>query len=261
MSHTEPTRTGDRRAMNERLHRLSHDLKNRIGATLEALRGLREPLPGLDADELHRFAERNLFLAMHTLEHALDDLGVERGPGALDLRPTDLAAIAQLAAERSSTRFARKRQTLEQDIAGPLPIRGDQDQLIELVHALLSNASKFTRQGVVTLRVDRGMARGMSVDAGPGMDRVIFVVSDTGIGMTREQQGRLFQVFTQADASTTRRFGGTGLGLAITKRQVEILGGKITVSSVPKQGAEFIVVIPVATIQPGSAPAQSLPAH
>ncbi len=225
--------------MNERLHRLSHDLKNRIGATLEALRGLREPLPGLDADELHRFAERNLFLAMHTLEHALDDLGVERGPGALDLRPTDLAAIAQLAAERSSTRFARKRQTLEQDIAGPLPIRGDQDQLIELVHALLSNASKFAPEGsTVRLQASRH-----------DQDAVVRVI-DRGVGLSVGEA--LAGVFAGCAWRGSRPTAGEGQSrstLARARQWAQAHGGRLVAhSDGPGSGCTFTLAVPLSSV-------------
>src|SRR5262249_58751767 len=97
---------------------------------------------------------------------------------------------------------------------------------------LLSNAGKFTHDGRVSLEV--------SATAG----EVTFIVSDRGIGMTEEQQGRLFQAFSQADASTTRQYGGTGLGLAITKHFCEMLGGTIAVESTSGQGSTFTITLP-----------------
>lgn len=97
---------------------------------------------------------------------------------------------------------------------------------------LLSNAAKFTDQGEVRLEVAR--------QAGSAGDpHVLFKVSDSGIGMTEEQMGRLFEAFAQADSSTTRNFGGTGLGLAITRRFATLLGGSITVTSKPGEGSTF----------------------
>ena len=98
---------------------------------------------------------------------------------------------------------------------------------------LLSNASKFTKNGTVTLAVTRD-----------GDDRVVFRVTDTGIGMTEEQLGRLFQAFAQADSSTTRKFGGTGLGLAITRHFARMLGGDVTVTSRPGEGSTFTLILP-----------------
>ena len=86
-----------------------------------------------------------------------------------------------------------------------------------------------------------------------------FQVTDSGIGMTPEQMGKLFQTFSQADASTTRKFGGTGLGLAITKRLCHLLGGDIDVVSEPGQGSTFTVRLPAA-LAPAEAPAEAEPA-
>jgi CheY-like chemotaxis protein len=111
---------------------------------------------------------------------------------------------------------------------------------------LLSNASKFTREGQVTL------------DVRPDPDqsgKILFAVSDTGIGITEEQQARLFQAFRQADNSTTRIYGGTGLGLVITRSFARMLGGDVTVRSAPGEGSIFTLALPA---QPPS-PAASRP--
>jgi signal transduction histidine kinase/DNA-binding response OmpR family regulator len=101
---------------------------------------------------------------------------------------------------------------------------------------LISNAAKFTEGGVITLAVRRA--------AGVDGDTVVFEVRDTGIGMTEEQLAKLFQAFTQADSSTTRKFGGTGLGLAITRHLARMMGGDITVSSEPGVGSTFTFSLP-----------------
>ncbi|HVA14074.1 MAG TPA: ATP-binding protein, partial [Stellaceae bacterium] len=101
---------------------------------------------------------------------------------------------------------------------------------------LLSNASKFTEKGTITLAVRRRT----SGDAA----WVDFAVSDTGIGMTGEQLGKLFQAFSQAEKSTAQRYGGTGLGLAITRSFARMLGGDVTVSSRPGEGSTFVLTLP-----------------
>jgi signal transduction histidine kinase/CheY-like chemotaxis protein len=111
--------------------------------------------------------------------------------------------------------------------------RSDQTKVKQCLLNLLSNASKFTSKGRLTLTVAR------EADT-----RVCFRVSDTGVGMTPEQLGRLFQAFSQADASTTKRFGGTGLGLAITKHFCTMLGGDVTVESTPGTGSTFAIRLP-----------------
>jgi hypothetical protein len=102
----------------------------------------------------------------------------------------------------------------------------------------LSNACKFTKEGEVKLKARR------LVD---GHDWEDLSVSDTGIGMTAEQQAELFEEFTQADATTAQRFGGTGLGLAITRKLARMMGGDVTVTSEPGKGSTFTVRLPVGT--------------
>jgi signal transduction histidine kinase/CheY-like chemotaxis protein len=129
-------------------------------------------------------------------------------------------------------------------------VQADSMRLRQILLNLLSNACKFTKVGKVTLEVARAEAGGRAW--------IEFAVSDSGIGMTEEQVGRLFQEFMQADASTTREFGGTGLGLAITRKLSELMGGDIRVASAPGKGSTFTVRLPVdadAAIPEPTAPA------
>ena len=102
--------------------------------------------------------------------------------------------------------------------------------------SLLSNANKFTERGTITVDPRQGQE--------DGRDWVTIAVSDTSIGMTPEQMSKLFQEFSQAEASTTRKYGGTGLGLAIRKRFCQMMGGDITVESEPGRGSTFTVRLP-----------------
>jgi len=101
---------------------------------------------------------------------------------------------------------------------------------------LLGNAGKFTRNGDVTLAVARRSVAGAEI--------VEFVVSDSGVGMTDEQCSKVFDPFTQADVTTTRKYGGTGLGLAIVSRFCQLMGGSVSVESAPGQGSRFTVHLP-----------------
>src|SRR5207237_4147793 len=112
-------------------------------------------------------------------------------------------------------------------------MRSDVTKLRQMLFNLLSNASKFTERGTIALRVGRESAN--------GGEWVSFSVCDTGIGMTAEQRNKLFQAFTQADTSTTRKYGGTGLGLTISQKFCHMMGGEITVDSMPGQGSTFTV--------------------
>ena len=109
------------------------------------------------------------------------------------------------------------------------------DERRRILLNLLSNACKFTKQGEVSLRVRK---------VADGRDWVELAVADSGIGMTAEQQAKLFQGFTQADSLTARRYGGTGLGLAISRKLARMMGGDVTVTSEPGKGSVFSVRLP-----------------
>jgi signal transduction histidine kinase len=112
----------------------------------------------------------------------------------------------------------------------------DLTKVRQAVFNLLSNASKFTKDGTIGLDVTREFAA--------GQDWVIFAVSDTGIGMTPEQMGKVFQEFSQADSSTTRDYGGTGLGLTLSRRLCRMMGGDLTVASEVGKGSTFTIRLP-----------------
>jgi signal transduction histidine kinase len=115
-------------------------------------------------------------------------------------------------------------------------MHADQAKVRQALFNLLSNAAKFTEQGKVTLAVTR--------ESTSGQDWLKFRVTDTGIGMTQEQMQNLFKAFSQADASTTRKYGGTGLGLAISHRLCRIMGGEIKVESELEKGSTFTICLP-----------------
>ncbi len=131
-------------------------------------------------------------------------------------------------------------------------LMGDPLRLGQVLTNLLSNAVKFTHQGYVKLLIQINATDALGV-------ALQFTVRDTGIGMTQEQIGRLFQEFTQADGSTTRRYGGTGLGLTISKRIVELMGGRIWVDSVPSRGSSFNFTARFSLTKPPAPPAVPMP--
>jgi adenylate cyclase len=108
-------------------------------------------------------------------------------------------------------------------------------RLRQILLNLLSNACKFTKEGEVRLRARR---------VANGRDWIEFAVADTGIGMTPEQRAKLFEEFSQADATTSQRFGGTGLGLALSRKLARMMGGDVTVTSEPGNGSVFTVRLP-----------------
>ena len=132
---------------------------------------------------------------------------------------------------------------LEIDPATPAWLAGDPVRVRQILLNLISNALKFTEQGEVTVRIAPLAPRGIEI-----------LVTDTGIGMRQDQQDKLFQAFSQAEASTTRRFGGTGLGLSICRQLAEMMEGDISVTSEPGAGTTFRVALPLPA---GQAPAEA----
>jgi signal transduction histidine kinase len=159
----------------------------------------------------------------------------------------DVAGIVQPLVEKNANTLV---VSCPDDIGEML---ADLTKVRQTLFNLLSNAAKFTDHGAIELRVgrDEGRVEGDS-SLDPHSSILTFSVSDTGIGMTEEQLGRLFEAFSQAEASTRSRFGGTGLGLAISRHFCRMMGGDLTVSSVYAQGSTFTVQLPAVVSQPPS---------
>jgi adenylate cyclase len=156
---------------------------------------------------------------------------LELSPESVDLAPLidEVTGTArQLAEQNKNSLIVESLENLGPLIVDPMRLR-------QILLNLLSNACKFTKQGKVTLRVRK------VVD---GRNWIEFAVADTGIGMTPEQQAKLFEEFTQGDSSTARQYGGTGLGLAITRKLARMMGGEVKVASELGKGSVFSVRLP-----------------
>jgi signal transduction histidine kinase/CheY-like chemotaxis protein len=165
------------------------------------------------------------------IDDILDFSKIEAGRMDIEAQPFDLRECVESALELVSPRAADKQLDIAYLFEGEVPaaVEGDATRLRQVLLNLLANAVKFTEVGEVVL----------TVSAGPG-DELSFAVRDTGIGLTPEGMGRLFQSFSQADSSTTRKYGGTGLGLAISKRLAELMGGRMWATSAgPGRGSTF----------------------
>jgi signal transduction histidine kinase/CheY-like chemotaxis protein len=176
----------------------------------------------------------------------LDLSKIEAGKMELFIEHFDLGALIDEVAATITPMVEKNSNKLHIERAKNLDgMRADQTKVRQALFNLLSNAAKFTHEGTITLTAKREMM--------DDEEWIVFCIADTGIGLTPEKIVKLFQDFTQADASTTRKFGGTGLGLALTRRFCQMMGGDVTVSSVPGKGSTFTIKLPaiVSEVKPG----------
>jgi signal transduction histidine kinase/ligand-binding sensor domain-containing protein len=224
------------RLKSEFLANTSHELRTPLNAIIGYSEILEEDATRGGQLELVADLKRIQTSARHLLgliNDILDLSRIEAGKMNLNVEAFPLAEVLQEVAVTVAPLLDKNGNKLETPaLAGLGEMRSDPVRVRQVLLNLVGNATKFTHGGSVRLQVER--------EAG----FVLFRVSDTGIGMTPEQVARLFQPFTQADASTTRRYGGTGLGLAISRRLCRMLGGDVTVESAPGKGSTFTVRLP-----------------
>ena len=241
------------RYKSEFLANMSHELRTPLNSSLILAKLLAENGNGNLNDEQVKFAE-SIYSAGNDLLNLINDIldiaKVEAGK--LEIRPerTPLASLLEglrdvfvpLAGERSLS------FEIEQQGELPQVLFTDRQRAEQILRNLLSNAFKFTDRGGVTLSVSRQDDHYLA-----------FAVRDTGIGIAADQQQAIFEAFRQADGTTNRRYGGTGLGLSISRDLAGLLGGSITVSSVPGEGSTFTLLLPERLVE-GAAPSQPIAA-
>ncbi|MDH4285349.1 MAG: response regulator, partial [Gallionellaceae bacterium] len=206
-----------------------------IGFTHLCLQTKLEPSQHDYLDKVYKSANSLLGIINDILDFSKIESGkleVEKVPFRLDEVMSGVAFVNSIRAEEKGLEFL-----LDMDRNIPKALQGDALRLHQVLNNLVSNAIKFTHAGEIMIRIEETSRSAHNI-------KLRFSVSDSGIGMSEEQIGKLFQSFSQADASTSRKYGGTGLGLAISKQLVDLMGGRIWVDSAPGQGSHFIFELP-----------------
>ncbi len=228
------------RAKSEFLATMSHEIRSPMSGLLGVLDLLRATNLDADQSRMAAMVHNSGMMLLAVLNDILDFSKIEAGAMTIAPEPVALRPLLDdlVQPQAITARHKGVGMMLSVDAAVPDRVMTDGLRLRQIIGNMLSNALKFTAAGEITVRV------ALVADGEPPMLR--FAVRDTGIGMSEEVLAKLFNPFTQADGSTTRRFGGTGLGLSISRKLAQLLGGDIRVSSREGEGSEFVLMLPSA---------------
>ncbi len=233
------------RTKSQFLANMSHELRTPLNAIIGIAEILHEEAQEEREEAISEPVGRIVRAGKHLLMLINDILDLSKiEAGKLDLYPEEIDVATLIGELTKTTQPIADKNNNKLIIDCPADIgvmQADSTRVRQVLLNLLSNACKFTEGGEIRLKARR--------EADGSAERLVFTVADTGIGMTEEHLGRLFQEFSQADSSTTRKYGGTGLGLAISQHLCRAMGGEITVRSAPGRGAVFSVRIPDQALQ------------
>jgi signal transduction histidine kinase/DNA-binding response OmpR family regulator len=233
------------------LANMSHELRTPLNAIIGYSEMLHEEATDRGLDEFGPDLEKIYGAGKHLLaliNDILDLSKIESGKMELYLEDFDVRSLVRDVQSTIHPLVAKNQNRLEVELADDVGMmHADVTRVRQVLFNLLSNACKFTEKGTITMDVRHDLAAPEPT--------LLFSVKDTGIGLTEEQLGKLFQAFTQADASTSRRYGGTGLGLVISRRFCQMMEGDISVSSVHGKGSTFTVRLPAVVVDKRGAPA------
>jgi len=221
------------------LANMSHEIRTPINAMQGMMDILNRTL--LDARQQYYLANAQTagFSLLHLVDELLDLSKIEAGKMVIVKEAVNLPDIIDKALKLNAANVYAKKLTMRVDLSAKVPsfIISDEMRLVQVLSNLFNNAIKFTEHGEVALFID-------VIDLNATNALVSFKVKDTGIGIASDKQGHLFEAFTQADISMTRKYGGSGLGLSICQQIVKLLGGEITLKSSPDNGSEFSFILP-----------------
>jgi signal transduction histidine kinase/CheY-like chemotaxis protein len=246
---------------------MSHEIRTPLNGIVGAAELLR--LSTLDAAQAQaaQIIGHSAQALLAVVNDVLDFSKLEAGRVELERIALDPAALAYDTAETFAGQAHARGVELWAHAAASVPglIHSDPVRLRQILHNLVSNAMKFTESGEIRIEVDvlPGVADAHGDPTRPAGAQLRFAVRDTGIGLDVRQQARLFQAFTQADVSTTRRFGGTGLGLVICRELANLLGGRLELESAPGVGSTFSLLLPLTAADLAAVvePTPTVPAH
>ncbi|NKC34122.1 PAS-domain containing protein [Falsiroseomonas selenitidurans] len=254
---------GANRAKSAFLAAMSHEIRTPMNGVLGMLEVLERTPPGPAQDRCIAVIRDSAGSLLRIIDDLLDFSKIEAGRMELETLPFSLRGLVEGAVDTLTVEAKRRGLLLFADPIGPETpqspdmVSGDPVRVRQILFNLVGNAIKFTDVGFVRLRASASRVEDAVL--------VALMVEDSGVGMTPEQLGRLFQPFAQADTSTTRRFGGTGLGLSIVRRLAQLMGGDVSVESTPGRGSRFAVTLRLGLVQaeesrPPAEPPQALAA-